>query len=204
MRQHGRVAVHVLTPDDWARFRVVRLAALETSPEAFGSTFAGWRDADEPRWRRRLSALAYNIVASLDGADVGLASSTGITEGATDLQSLWVAPGARGAGVGEALVEAVAAWAVTHGARELTLSVRVGNEPALALYRRLGFTDTGPGQAERSAPPERRMRRPLQALRDDAAGPRPSQLVTSPSAEGGRSERTSGSPIAPTPPGASR
>jgi ribosomal protein S18 acetylase RimI-like enzyme len=169
MQQNARLAVHVLSADDWERFRTARLAALETSPEAFGSTFADWRDAGEARWRDRLSAMAYNIVVSLDGADVGLASGTAIAGGATDLRSLWVAPGARGAGVGEALVEAVAAWAVRHGARELTLSVRVGNEPALALYRRLGFADTGPGEVAPGAPPERRMRRPLGASGDDSA-----------------------------------
>jgi ribosomal protein S18 acetylase RimI-like enzyme len=157
----AELSVHVLTSDDWRRFRTVRLAALETSPEAFGSRFADWRVADEARWRRRLAAMAYTIVVSLDGADVGLASGTAIADGGVDLRSLWVAPGARGAGVGEALVEAVATWARDHGADDLTLSVRVGNEAALALYQRLGFTDIGPGDVDPGAPPERRMRRPL-------------------------------------------
>ncbi|MCW2778916.1 MAG: family acetyltransferase, partial [Frankiales bacterium] len=48
-------------------------------------------------------------------------------------------PEARRRGAGAAVLGALASWAVGHGAPRLYLQVEVGNEPALALYRRAGF-----------------------------------------------------------------
>jgi len=63
------------------------------------------------------------------------------------LISLWVAPAARGAGVGDALVEAVLHWSGAVGLGRVTLRVREDNTHALALYRRHGFVDAGPVEA---------------------------------------------------------
>lgn len=57
--------------------------------------------------------------------------------------SLWVAPAARGRGVGTALVDAVATAAVEHGCSRLALQVQERNTGARRLYERLGFTATG-------------------------------------------------------------
>jgi ribosomal protein S18 acetylase RimI-like enzyme len=60
-----------------------------------------------------------------------------------ELQSLAVARSARGRGLGTALLEALLEWAGRGGYRRLHLEVRAGNAPALALYRRFGFAQTG-------------------------------------------------------------
>lgn len=49
----------------------------------------------------------------------------------------------RGRGVGSALVEAAIAWSRKRGLHKLTLSVFTHNEPAVALYRKLGFVEEG-------------------------------------------------------------
>jgi ribosomal protein S18 acetylase RimI-like enzyme len=54
---------------------------------------------------------------------------------------MWVAPEARGRGVGDALIAAVEQWARRSGAGTLLLSVAAGNAAAAALYRRNGFRD---------------------------------------------------------------
>lgn len=59
------------------------------------------------------------------------------------LIDLAVAPGARRAGLGRALVEAVIAMARAENARLILLEVRAGNVPALALYRSTGFFEHG-------------------------------------------------------------
>jgi ribosomal protein S18 acetylase RimI-like enzyme len=61
--------------------------------------------------------------------------------GTVELISMWVAPFARGRGVGDALVGAVIRWAEDCGARRVALRVAEGNDHATALYRRHGFVD---------------------------------------------------------------
>lgn len=60
------------------------------------------------------------------------------------LRSVWAGPEARGHGVGDRLIGAVEGWARRSGGTTLTLSVMPGNEAAIALYQRNGFTETHP------------------------------------------------------------
>jgi ribosomal protein S18 acetylase RimI-like enzyme len=63
--------------------------------------------------------------------------------GSVELLSMWVAPFARGRGVGESLVTAVIEWARQERSSRVDLAVYESNERALALYRRCGFVDAG-------------------------------------------------------------
>jgi ribosomal protein S18 acetylase RimI-like enzyme len=73
-----------------------------------------------------------------------MASVTAIEpDGLVELISMWVAPFARGRGVGDALVTAALDWARERKASGVALAVLEGNERALALYRRHGFVDAG-------------------------------------------------------------
>ena len=148
-----------LTPDDWRDWRALRLQALAEAPYAFGSTLVDWQDAPEERWRGRLAEVAYNLIAELDDRPAGMASGTLDGDGPAELISMWVAPFARGAGVGAALIDAVAVWAAVRRPGELVLQVVDGNEPAIGLYQRAGFVDRG--IVADSNPPERLMSRPL-------------------------------------------
>lgn len=141
------VEVLVLTPDDWATWRHLRLAALSEAPRAFGSRLADWTgDGDvEERWRGRLGIPgSHNVVAMLEDHGVGMASGVPTSHvGIVELISMWVAPAARGHGVGDALVGEIERWARSVGARVLRLSVAEGNAQAAALYQRHGFRYTG-------------------------------------------------------------
>lgn len=140
------IVLRVLTSDDWPTWRGLRLQALADAPSAFGSALADWQgDGDtEDRWRSRLELPAsHNLVALLDGEPVGMASGVPTGEAASELISMWVAPPARGRGVGDALVLGVEAWARARGADTLELAVFEGNDAAAALYERHGFADTG-------------------------------------------------------------
>lgn len=101
-------------------------------------------DAEE-RWRRRLSIPgSHNVAAVLHGENVGIARGKPESEGdAVELSSMWVAPSARGRGVGAALVGEIERWARSIGARALHLCVAEDNVQAAALYQRLGFEYTG-------------------------------------------------------------
>lgn len=135
--------IHRFTPDDWQRAREIRLRALSDTPDAFGATYEQAVAITEQRWRSRLGAEeSATFVAVVDGKDVGLAVGSSYDSEA-GLYSMWVAPEARGQGVGDSLVEAVIAWARRHGHTKLLLDVGDENEAAIALYERHGFEPTG-------------------------------------------------------------
>ena len=59
---------------------------------------------------------------------------------------MFVRPQARGRGVGEAVIDAVAGWAGQQGASTVHLWVTETNSRALLLYERCGFTVTAERQ----------------------------------------------------------
>lgn len=114
------------------------------SDEAFGSRLEDWIDADEDRWRERLSipgAIDLMAVDSGTGGPIGMVTGTSAARHDEDarLISMWVAPAARGRGVATSLIGAVVDWADASGAQRLTLSVRVENHSARRTYERNGF-----------------------------------------------------------------
>jgi ribosomal protein S18 acetylase RimI-like enzyme len=54
-----------------------------------------------------------------------------------------VSPQLRGQGLGSRLVAAVEEWAARQGPPDIRLEVVPNNAPAIALYQRHGYTDTG-------------------------------------------------------------
>lgn len=148
--------------DDWQEFREVRLASLSEAPEAFGSTYEGWVDAPEERWRARLTDVPLTLLARIDGAPVGVACGSPAElhgEPAVELISMWVAPHHRGSGLAGRLIGRVVAWATEQGLPTF-LMVRVGNDRAITAYERAGFVSTGvPDDQPPDEPPELRMER---------------------------------------------
>jgi ribosomal protein S18 acetylase RimI-like enzyme len=136
------IDVQLLGPDDWRLWRRLRLEALAESAAAFSSTMTQWTGPGdtEERWRARLSNVPLNIVVRSKGAAAGTVSAYVRADDTAELISMWVAPFARGCGVGNAAMRAVLGWAKP---REVVLSVKPDNMPAIALYQRHGFVDAG-------------------------------------------------------------
>jgi GNAT superfamily N-acetyltransferase len=131
-----------LTGDDWRLLRDLRLAALADAPYAYGSTLEAERDLGEDDWRRRLNGGLWTV-ASLDGLPVGLAGAF-LTEPDTPMVvSVWVRPGVRGQGIGDALITDVLRWAEENRWSRVVLRVADGNDAARALFVRHGFAPTG-------------------------------------------------------------
>ena len=144
-------------PDDWERFRTVRLASLSESPAAFGSRHADWVDAAAGRWRARLTQVPLTLLAQEGTQVMGVVSGQPVGEAWVELISMWVAPAARGSGVAARLIDAVAHWAAEQG-RGTYLMVRSDNTRARKAYERAGFVDTGvPPDSPAGEPPEHRM-----------------------------------------------
>jgi len=141
---HSNYSIHQLEPADWGRQRDLRLRALADSPDAFAGTLPSEQQLTDGEWKRRLErtdAVMF-IAATNKGKDVGMAVGAPYEDGA-GLFAMWVAPEARGDGIGGALVDAVIGWARQHGHAAIRLDVGHYNRPAIALYESRGFAATG-------------------------------------------------------------
>jgi len=139
------IQIRRLTPAEALSYREIRLAGLKESPEAFGSTFE--RESAQPlAWFRDRLRTSQVFGGFCVGELLGIAGFA-IREGEKErhkglLWGMYVRPEARGAGVGQQLVEAVIAVARRH-VEVIQLSVVSDNEQALRLYARLGFLEYG-------------------------------------------------------------
>ena len=146
-----------ISPDEWERFRAVRLESLSDSPTAFGSRYEDWLDASEVRWRARLTEVPLTLIAHDGVEDVGVVSGQSDGECWAEMISMWVDPSARGTGTADDLITAMVGWATGQG-RSTYLMVRSDNPRARAAYERAGFVDRGvPDGWSIAEPPEHRM-----------------------------------------------
>lgn len=150
----AEIEVRQIGADSWPVMRDIRLAALRDAPQAFGSSYQGEVAFGPEDWLGRIRRGA-NFLAYAHGPGsppAGIAGGFVPSPGVAELVSMWVAPGNRGSGIGQALVEAVVQWARADGHDQLHLWVTEGNEPARSLYERCGFTPTGERQPLPSRP----------------------------------------------------
>jgi ribosomal protein S18 acetylase RimI-like enzyme len=144
------IKIKRITPEIALVFKQVRLRALEDSPTAFSSTYAKESQLPDEEWQGRAERWGGEgddaIFLAFDGEAVcGIVGSYVEPERVERAQviSMWVAPEYRRAGVGKALIDAVAEWNRPRGIRELVLRVTSVNSGAIAFYERLGFAKTG-------------------------------------------------------------
>jgi ribosomal protein S18 acetylase RimI-like enzyme len=137
--------IRLLTPEEAALYRDIPLEGLRQDPDAFGSTFAHEN-------AMTLSSFAERIVKGNVFGAFGSDELLGVAgywpqEGAKErhkatLWGMYVRASARGQHLGERLIEAVVAHA-TGRVELLQLGVATGNEAALRLYIKTGFSEYG-------------------------------------------------------------
>jgi GNAT superfamily N-acetyltransferase len=146
------VTLRAAVPQDWERLRDVRLAALRDAPDAFASTLEATEGQPQWRWEGWATGDGWGadlvtFVVEPDGAPDGEVPFAGLVTGAifrddpstANLFAMWVAPPARGAGLGRTLVDAVVDWARERGADQVILCIAEGNAGAQRLYESAGF-----------------------------------------------------------------
>jgi L-threonylcarbamoyladenylate synthase len=127
----GEVQIVRLPPESWREYRALRLRALQDAPAAFGSTYAGSLTHPDSTWIERLQAAAGEESAwlrfarlrrgadreVLGEADLGEGTLVGMMGAFLDesdpsgqtafVVGVFVAPEARGRGVGRRLLESI-------------------------------------------------------------------------------------------------
>ncbi len=160
-------SIRQATSDEWRVYRDIRLRALKTAPEAYGSTWADESARDEVWWRERVAG-AHNLVAWHDGRAVGAA--VGIPDrhetGSREIVAVWVEPEFRGSGLAQQLVMLLVEWAADASADAIALWVSDGNDVARRVYERCGFAATGERDTLPNGHTEARMRRALKRAPD--------------------------------------
>ena len=144
---------------DLSRERDVASVVEEIDAYARDPMGGGARLPDDVRARlgpdlraRAAHGLALALLALRNGESVGIAVcfvgySTFRAQPLLNLHDLAVRKGARGMGVGQALLATVAAKARSLGCCKVTLEVREDNSAARRLYQRSGFVDNAPAGA---------------------------------------------------------
>jgi ribosomal protein S18 acetylase RimI-like enzyme len=79
------------------------------------------------------------LVARIDGAPVGCGAVRMLTETEAEIKRMWVDPGARGRGVGKALLRALEGQAADLGGHTIRLDTSAHLAEAIALYRSSGY-----------------------------------------------------------------
>lgn len=144
------IAIRRLLPADAAAFHTLRLAGLQDTPSAFGSSWEEEHDLPLATLQGRLAEQAdRGVFGAFDGERlVGLVALG--RESMRKLQhkgmiwGMYVAPEARGQGVARALMDQALALARSvESLRQVNLCVNAANGPALRLYESLGFVAYG-------------------------------------------------------------
>jgi RimJ/RimL family protein N-acetyltransferase len=145
----GRVSrsfeIRRLTQADIADYRAIRLVMLQTEPAFFGSTYATEAVRPLADFARALEAAV--IFGAYAGAEIvgtiRFMRETGAKEKHKGIiGGVFVRPEYHGMGIGAELMTA-AIEAAREVVEQVNLRVVQGNEPAIALYRRFGFTIYG-------------------------------------------------------------
>lgn len=137
--------------------------ALVSLLDAYAQDPMGGGEALKPEATARLCtdmariAGAASFIAWLEDKPIGLINcfegySTFKAKPLLNVHDIAVLDGHRGQGVGQALLQAAEAHALSRGCCKLTLEVLSGNAPAMQSYKRFGFEqyelDPAAGQAQ--------------------------------------------------------
>jgi RimJ/RimL family protein N-acetyltransferase len=139
-----------LTAQDAEAFSALRRVVTAEHPVAMGLSMAEELSRPIEGFRTQLasappSAVFGAFVAGELVATAGISATSRFASSAHKrvLWGVFTNPAMRRQGLSRALVEKAIEHAFTTGARRINLLVYVPNEPALALYRSLGFVECG-------------------------------------------------------------
>lgn len=144
------ISIKRLTVEDWLAFSEIRLRALQTDPQVFGSNYAAESQFTEEDWKKRLVDTENSAIFALfdEEEPIGM---TGVsvwrddeTKSTAILWGSWLAPDYRGKGLSDVIYRARIDWAKKHPTiRRLIVSHRASNLASKYANRKHNFKFTG-------------------------------------------------------------
>ena len=160
MSDDSDLEIRQIEAGEWRRWRAVRLRMLRDDADFFSTRYDDMVREPDATWRTWVADAATGtektlFVAEEDGSWLGVVGAFArVNPLEVQLISMWVDPSARGRGVAQRLIRAVAQWTASRGSTHVVLFVQEANSPAQRLYERAGFRATGdraPSAGGRSA-----------------------------------------------------
>lgn len=130
-----------MTREDWPAVARVYAKGIETGQATFETAPPTWEEFDAGRLPG-LRLVAFEDDTLVGWAAVSPTSSRGCYAGVVE-HSVYVAEGARGRGVGRALLDALLAAADRAGIWTIQTSIFPENTASIALHERVGFRVVG-------------------------------------------------------------
>ena len=146
--------VRRIDADEWPRLRAIRLAALTTDADSFGTTYERTQETPDAKWQQLAAdgaqspTMAMFVAVTPDDGWIAMAGASVNAENPdeTHVWGVYVVPEHRGRATGAALavMDAARDWVRDHTTcSHITIHVTGTNDHALAFYRRYGFVETG-------------------------------------------------------------
>lgn len=129
-----------ISPENWEKFRDIRLKALQSDPQAFGNTFEGESQKDMAYWKDKLSHPERRFYSAEEGGTfIAMAGLKKIAEDNWMVTGVYTVPEWRGKNTAQKLVYQVIDEAVKAGAHKASLMVNIQQEAAVGMYKKMGF-----------------------------------------------------------------
>lgn len=142
------IRIRQLNENEWAEFSRIRLQALSTDPQVFGSNYEKESRMTESEWRVRLRAKDNAIFLIYENeTPIGMTCVSVDRNDATKKTALlwgsWLAPSFRGKGLSELMYRTRLEWAKTQPTVEkIIVSHRASNLASKRANRKHGFVST--------------------------------------------------------------
>jgi L-amino acid N-acyltransferase YncA len=141
------IEIRSVRPDEFTRFRELRLRSLKDSPDVYGSSWEAEGLMGIEAWKQWVAERPERkvLVAEENGEWLGTATCSPY-QGKADalgLFAIWVAPAQRRTGLARRLVQAQLSFAAGTSRKRMLVHVAETNEPARKMFAALGFQETG-------------------------------------------------------------
>ena len=131
-----------LPPEDWPKYRAVRLEALQNDPQAFGATYKDDSAKSESEWKSRLENPNNIYVFAQDQDNDTLVGMMGAFKKEGDVWyvvGVYVNSQFRGKGISTQLIEHLLEKFKQKNGKNIELMVNINQASAIALYKKFGF-----------------------------------------------------------------